>query len=587
MSFNMPMRARLHVLLLVAGAAIWFLTCAPTATAATVMPNGNRITNPSFESSASGWNHWQSALTRISDSAPDGTHVAQVTRGSGTSYSLDNAPSATKSVASGTYVATAWVKAGSTSATGKPVYIAIRETTPSHTVARETKSATVALTSSYQAISTTASVAHAGDTLQVYVLQSKAVSGDSFRVDAISLSSITSWGFEDGSTDGWTAATGGGPVSNTTSHHYSGSRSAQLYLPGTGNAAFRSPQYPTGIVPGAQVTYRVYAPAGSWMSVTPYVVDGSWTYHYMTATPVISAGWRTITWTVPALSGGARYIGLQFLNGQAWKGYMYLDAVSSTAVKRPAAAPANNPNPTVAPSTTPKPVGVSGTWTAKFDDEFSGTSLASKWATCFPWGCAGNYSSEYQCYGASNVLEGSNMVRLEASVKASRCSNVNQPYTSGLISSYPSYHFQYGYVEERFKLPTGKGYWPALELLAANQVWPPEIDAFEGNGAATTQVGMHYHYSTAANAPGWTFAGPDFTKGFHTVGVDVEPGGISWYVDGQFWCSYTDLNGLKPITSQWYIVAPFAIGGPSRGKPDSTTPFPAYYDIDYIRAWQH
>jgi len=49
--------------------------------------------NPSFESSLTGWMGWQASLTRVALSgAPNGSYVVKVSRSTGTSFAIDDSP---------------------------------------------------------------------------------------------------------------------------------------------------------------------------------------------------------------------------------------------------------------------------------------------------------------------------------------------------------------------------------------------------------------------------------------------------------------------------------------------------------------
>ena len=50
---------------------------------------------------------------------------------------------------------------------------------------------------------------------------------------------------------------------------------------------------------------------------------------------------------------------------------------------------------------------------------------------------------------------------------------------SGMITSYPGFKFEYGFVQVVANIPHGRGLWPALWLAAANGQFPPEIDMVE------------------------------------------------------------------------------------------------------------
>lgn len=157
-------------------------------------------------------------------------------------------------------------------------------------------------------------------------------------------------------------------------------------------------------------------------------------------------------------------------------------------------------------------------------------------------------------------------------------------YTSGMLTTYRSFTQQGGYFEMRAKLPAGKGIWPAFWMLPADGSWPPELDAMEMLGYDPSTIFMTVH-SNAKGAHTQTQGlakVPDTSAAFHTYGVLWESSKITWYFDGQPVYTTTppsDLN--KPL----YILVNLAVGGDWPGSPDAATPFPAVYQIDYVRAY--
>jgi beta-glucanase (GH16 family) len=152
-------------------------------------------------------------------------------------------------------------------------------------------------------------------------------------------------------------------------------------------------------------------------------------------------------------------------------------------------------------------------------------------------------------------------------------------YTSGLISSQPSFNQLYGYFEMRAALPRGKGLWPAFWLLPADMSWPPEIDVMESIGDPS-RVYVTAH-SNAAKAQG--IEAHTSGEGFHTYAVAWDAQTLVWYVDGaEAGRQPTPPDMHKPM----YMLANLAMGGDWAGPPDATTPFPATYAIDFIRAYR-
>ncbi len=148
----------------------------------------NLTSNPSFEVNTAGWFNYRSTIVReVIAGAPDGAAVAKVTRTTGADYSIDDSPDTVKPATAGDrYTARAVVRAAGPSSVGKPARITIRERRPNNAVLAQT-TATVTLTGSFQPVSVTATVRTTGNTIDVYVMQQSAGTGNAFHVDDITL----------------------------------------------------------------------------------------------------------------------------------------------------------------------------------------------------------------------------------------------------------------------------------------------------------------------------------------------------------------------------------------------------------------
>lgn len=227
-------------------------------------------------------------------------------------------------------------------------------------------------------------------------------------------------------------------------------------------------------------------------------------------------------------------------------------------------------------------------WKLTFSDEFNRGKLDSaKWNTCYPWveagGCTNDGNHELEWYQADDVLVQNGLLRLRGE---NRSVKDGFPYTSGMVTTHQKFSFQYGYVEARLKVPAGQGMWPALWLLPEDGSWPPEIDIHEIMGSEIHTIYTTLHYTTDGQnhySSGGSWIGPDFSAGFHTIGLLWEPHLISWTVDGVERFSVTDSIPQQPF----YLLANLAVGGDWPGSPSSSTVFPAFYDIDYIRVYQN
>ena len=168
----------------------------------------------------------------------------------------------------------------------------------------------------------------------------------------------------------------------------------------------------------------------------------------------------------------------------------------------------------------------------------------------------------------------------------------NVKYLSGIITSYDSFRFTHGYAEARVKLPAGQGLWPAFWLLNSFYVEDvPEIDIMEFLGHDKETLYHTYHYFETQNnwnkvsTPSFTSTHSDFTADWHTFGLTWDPEEIVWYVDG-IEARRISANDYTIPNQAMYVIANLATGGNWPGSPDSTTPFPAEYELDYIRVYQ-
>lgn len=255
-----------------------------------------------------------------------------------------------------------------------------------------------------------------------------------------------------------------------------------------------------------------------------------------------------------------------------------LQALSILAILfSPAAALANPPND-------------GNNWVQTFSDDFNGTTLdTKKWTPCYWWanstGCTNGGAGEVQWFQPDDVIVDNGTLHLRAQKRSMN----GFDYTSGMISSHDKYAFQYGYAEMRAKYPKGNGFWSTFWLGSQKKIWPPEVDIAEHLGSTPNNMHMTLHYSTPSSAhesssSWWT--GPDFSADYHTFAVKWEPNSMIWYIDGVEYKRYTDSANIP--SHPMYLMATFALGKAwSNVLPDSTTPFPSYFDIDYIKVWRH
>lgn len=164
------------------------------------------------------------------------------------------------------------------------------------------------------------------------------------------------------------------------------------------------------------------------------------------------------------------------------------------------------------------------------------------------------------------------------------------PYTSGLVTTEPSFSQTYGRFVASLKLPRGKGLWPAFWLLPVDKSWPPEADPLEAFGApnangegGNTKIhnGMISATGSESNG-GWIDVKVDVTAAYHEYALEWDKSHMTYYFDGKQIAQYpTPASFNKPM----YMLCNLAVGGTWPGLPDNTTVFPAYLDVAFIRAY--
>lgn len=240
-------------------------------------------------------------------------------------------------------------------------------------------------------------------------------------------------------------------------------------------------------------------------------------------------------------------------------------------------------------------------FTLAFNDDFTSfngnPSGINGWMTTYANGMRTNAgNSELEAYVDTSVAPFINPFSVNNSILTITASLANVtgnnglglPYNSGFLCSANSFYQQYGYFEIKCLMPAGQGLWPAFwamqEVFGGATIWPPEIDMFENLGNSMTTVYQNLHYSSG----GAQQTGPaantitDASLNWHVFAIDWEPTICQFYIDGQPSVSWATPVGFNvPM----YIQTNLAVGGSWPGNPTSTAPFPANFQIDWIRAW--
>lgn len=242
-------------------------------------------------------------------------------------------------------------------------------------------------------------------------------------------------------------------------------------------------------------------------------------------------------------------------------------------------------------------------WKLVWSDEFNGRTLDLK-----KWNVLTREQSkhgELQYYVPDEVYPENGNLRIRSQVR----DYGGMHFTSGRLSTDQRFAPTYGRFEIRGRMPTGKGLWPAYWLYPQNRDWAmeqlmskaieekressipelrpwySEIDIMEFLGHEPNVFYGTLHYTTFGGERK-TSSGKlqtvDLSKDFHLYALEWEPNEIRWYFDGAL--VHKSVLGV-PHTPH-YLILNTAVGGSWPGNPDSTTTFPQFHDIDYVRIYQ-
>ena len=246
-------------------------------------------------------------------------------------------------------------------------------------------------------------------------------------------------------------------------------------------------------------------------------------------------------------------------------------------------------------------------WTLVWSDEFNGADGSapdsSKWT--YDQGGKGWGNSELECYTnrlQNAQIKGGNLVitAQQESVPFACSDSAMSNYTSARLKTQGLFSQAYGRFEASIKIPKGQGMWPAFWMLGNNITttgWPAsgEIDIMEniGKEPGTVHGSLHGPSTTAATSDATASfslpGGQNFADAFHLYAVEWEPGVVRFYVDSNFYATFTQSQwpsgGTWVFDHPFFIILNLALGGNWPGSPDNTTQFPQQMLVDYVRVY--
>lgn len=242
----------------------------------------------------------------------------------------------------------------------------------------------------------------------------------------------------------------------------------------------------------------------------------------------------------------------------------------------------------------PTPVVAPDGWRLVWHDEFDGKTIdPANWTYDIGgWGW-GNGEAQYYTSRPENArLEGGILI-----IEARQEKYEDSYYTSARLKTQGLQNFQYGRIETRLKVPSGKGLWPAFWMLGSNfdgNNWPDcgEIDIMEYIGKEPDLIFGTLHgpgYAGALGLSKWHRQAYNIADEFHTYAIEWEVDQIRWYYDGEhyFTVNRTDVGEREWVFDQpFFIILNLAVGGILPGPVGLDTVFPKQYLVDYVRVYE-
>lgn len=231
-----------------------------------------------------------------------------------------------------------------------------------------------------------------------------------------------------------------------------------------------------------------------------------------------------------------------------------------------------------------------------WSDEFQTDGLPDKTKWNYDIGGNGWGNNELQYY--TDRMENSRVVDGNLIIEAKKETYSGKNYTSARLLTKNKAQWTFGKFEIRAKLPTGKGTWPAIWLLAAADAlrWPDdgELDIMEEVGFNPNVIHgtVHNKLYNGANGlqKGSTTTIPDAQTAFHVYSMEWTPTVITWAVDGHIFFTYDRASypvEAWPYNKDFFMILNVAIGGNWGGKEGvDDSIFPQQMLIDYVRVYQ-
>ncbi len=232
-------------------------------------------------------------------------------------------------------------------------------------------------------------------------------------------------------------------------------------------------------------------------------------------------------------------------------------------------------------------------WSDEFD--YEGLPDTSRWNYDVGGHGFGNHEKQY--YTAQDpdnaIVKGGYLI-----ITARKENYQDNQYTSAKLTTQGKGDWQYGRVEVKAKLPSGRGTWPAIWMLPNVEPlqWPAdgEIDIMEEVGYDPNNIHGTIHTEaynhTKDTQRGKQILIKDAQQAFHVYAIEWTPEEIAWFIDDKKYHTFANEHTGKhtwPFDKPFYLILNIAVGGDwggAQGIDDSI--WPQSMEVDYVRVFQ-
>ncbi|MCQ0112707.1 Glycosyl hydrolases family 16 [Zhouia amylolytica] len=205
----------------------------------------------------------------------------------------------------------------------------------------------------------------------------------------------------------------------------------------------------------------------------------------------------------------------------------------------------------------------------------------------------GNYMTDYE--GCFEIKNGN--LHLKGIQKPDHI-NDTVPYLTGGVETKGKFSFQYGKIEIKAKLDSGKGVWPAIWMLADQ----PKYGKYPRNGEIDIMEHLNYEnkiYQTVhsyytlvlkekENPPYYSTTEVN-TENFNVYGLEWYPDKLVFTLNGKKTFEYPRLDNVDetqwPFDQPFYLMIDMQIEGSWVGEADPKD-LPVEMIIDWVKVYQ-